>query len=441
VRIPCRGPWACALVLTTAALAQTAPPVARKALDLLLAEKYPDFIVLLSPLAKEKLTLEFLNRQVGVELRDFGKPRGVGNPVAAKDGTNTLVSFPVQFPETTVNVQFTLNAAGQVAGLYFRPAGAPLPALWKRPSYSNPALFRERDVTVGADPWKLGATLTVPAGKGRFPAVVLVHGPGPLDRDESIYSNHIFRDIAEGLATRGIGVLRYDKRTRIYGEKMSDMDFTIQDETVDDALKAVALARQQPDIDPNRVFVLGHSLGGYISPRIAARDGKLAGLIFLAANARPIEDVALEQNEYMVGKNPPPEVLKRLDDLRAEVSKVKQLQAGKSNPMVVMGLPSGYLLDLKGYDPASQAKRLTIPMLFLQGDRDFQVTTKDFTIWKNALAGRANAAFHDYPGLNHLFIAGEGKSSPAEYRNAGNVDAKAIQDIAAFILATKPMKH
>jgi dienelactone hydrolase len=439
VKGPCRGPLACALVLTCVALAQTAPPVARKALDLLLAEKYPDFIALLSPLAKEKLTLEFLSHQVSGELKDFGKPKGIGSPVSAKDGANTLVSFPVEFPQTIVNVQFTLNAANQIAGLYLRPAGAPLPALWKPPSYSNQSSFHERDVTVGADPWKLGATLTSPSGRAHAPAVVLVHGPGPLDRDESIYSNHIFRDIAQGLSSRGIAVLRYDKRTKIYGEKMSDMDFTIEDETVGDALKALALARQQPEIDPNRVFMLGHSLGGYISPRIAAKDGKLAGLIFLAANARPIEDVALEQNEYMVhlGKNPPPEVLKRLEELRTEVAKVKHLQSGKPNPPVVMGLPAGYLLDLKGYDPAAQAKQLSIPMLFLQGDRDFQVNAKDFTIWKNTFGARPNVTFHDYPTLNHLFIAGEGKSSPAEYRNAGNVDSQVIGDIVTFVLATK----
>jgi pimeloyl-ACP methyl ester carboxylesterase len=191
-------------------------------------------------------------------------------------------------------------------------------------------------------------------------------------------------------------------------------------------------------VDPGRIYVLGHSLGGYISPRIAARDGKLAGLIFLAANARPIEDVALEQNEYMVhlGANPPPEVLKRLDDLRAEVAKVKQMQPGKSNPMVVMGLPSGYVLDLKGYDPAVEAKRLTVPMLFLQGQRDFQVNMKDFEIWKSALGGRKNAAFHSYPALNHLFIPGEGQSSPAEYRKAGNVDGSVVSDIAAFVLGS-----
>lgn len=427
------------LLTVAGALAQSAPPAARKALDLLLAEKYSDFISLLSPLAKEKLTPEFLRDHVGSEIKSFGSVEGIGNPVSAKDGTNTLISFPVKCQHVTVNVQFTLNGSGQVAGLYFRPVSAPLPALWKRPPYSKPDTFSEREVTVGADPWKLGGTLLLPVGKGKFPGVVLVHGPGALDRDETVYGNRMFRDLAEGLASRGIAVLRYDKRTKVYGDKMSDMDFTIQDETVDDALKAVALLRRQPEVDPTRIFVLGHSLGGYISPRIALKDARLAGLVFMAANARPIEDVALEQNEYLVhqGTDPPPEVLKRLEELRAEVSKVKQLEPGKSNPLVVMGLPSGYLLDLKGYDPATQAKRLALPMLFLQGGRDFQVTMKDFGIWKNALGARSNATFRSYPALNHLFIAGEGQGNPAEYRTPGNVDGTVISDLAAFITGSK----
>jgi pimeloyl-ACP methyl ester carboxylesterase len=220
---------------------------------------------------------------------------------------------------------------------------------------------------------------------------------------------------------------------------MSEMDYTVEQETVDDAVRAAALLRHQPGIDPNRIFVIGHSLGGYLAPRIASRDGKLAGLVFLAANARPIEIMALEQNEYVANltNNPSPEAQKRLADLRAEVVKVRNLDPGKPNPPALMGLPLAYLLDLKGYDPLAAARRLAIPMLFLQGARDFQVTMKDFDLWKSALSGRPNVAFISYPSLNHLFIAGEGKSTPAEYRTAGNFNADALTGIANWLLAQK----
>ena len=99
-------------------------------------------------------------------------------------------------------------------------------------------------MTVGDDAWKLGGTLLIPNGKPPFPALVLVHGPGPNDRDESVYSNKIFADLAEGLASRGIAVLRYDKRTKVYAAQMSEMDYTVEQETVEDALRAVALLRR-----------------------------------------------------------------------------------------------------------------------------------------------------------------------------------------------------
>jgi dienelactone hydrolase len=413
--------------------------VGHRALDLLLAEKYTELSGLLAPVAKDTLTPTFLRDRAGVEIKGFGKLGSIGEPVIARDGRNTLVSFPVQFSKVSVNIQFTLTDSGQLAGLYFRPANAPLPPVWQRPTYSRPESFREREVTVGDDAWKLGGTLLIPVGKPPFPALVLVHGPGPSDRDESIYSNKIFADLAEGLATRGLAVLRYDKRTKIYTATMSEMDYTVQQETVEDAVRAAALLRHQPEIDPNRIFILGHSLGGYLAPRIAAQDGKLAGLIFLAANARPVEIMALEQNEYVasLGNGPSPEIQKRLADLRAEVLKVKNLEPGKTNPPVLMGLPLAYLLDLKAYDPLAAAKRLAIPMLFLQGERDFQVTMKDFDLWKSALGGRSNVTFRAYPGLNHLFLVGEGKSSPAEYRVTGNFNVEAVGGIANWLLAQK----
>jgi dienelactone hydrolase len=408
---------------------------ARKALDLLLAEKYPDLTGLLTPAAKQRLTIEFLHDKVGGEIRTFGQMNSIGEPVQAKDGDNTLISFPVHFATNRVYVQFTLDASLQVSGLYLRPLNAPLPKVWQRPAYSNPEAFTQREVTIGSDEWKLGGTLTVPVGKRPVPGVVLIHGPGPNDRDEEIYSNRIFRDIAEGLSSRGIAVLRYDKRTLTYGDKMGYMAFTLEQETVEDAVRAIDVLRHQPEVAANRIYVLGHSLGGYAAPRIAARDGKLAGLIFFAANARPIEDVALDQNDYVahLSGDPSAQAQQRLDALKAEVAKVKNLQPGTVPPQVVMGLPGVYMLDLKGYQPAEQAKRLAVPMLFLQGGRDFQVTSKDVAIWKTALAGRPKVEFKEYPALNNVFIAGEGNPGPSDFLKQGNVDPAVISDIATWI--------
>ena len=390
---------------------------------------------MLTSAAKDRLTVDFLHDKVGGEIRTFGQVNGIGDPVTAKDGDNTLVSFPVHFAVNRVYIQFTLDPSLQVSGLYVRPLNAPLPKVWQRPAYSNPEAFTQRDVTIGTDEWKLSGTLTVPVGKRAVPGVVLVHGPGPHDRDEEIYSNRIFRDLAEGLSSRGIAVLRYDKRTLTYGNKMGDMAFTLDQETVEDAVRAIGVLRQQPEVAGNRVYVLGHSLGGYAAPRIAARNGKLAGIIFFAANARPIEDVALDQNDYLahLQGDPSPEIQQRLDALKAEVGRVKNLQPGTPPPQLLLGLPGVYLMDLKNYNPAAQAKQLNIPMLFLLGGRDFQITSKDFALWKAALAGRDNVQFKEYPALNNIFVAGEGKPGPSDYLKQGNVDPAVINDIATFI--------
>jgi len=441
-RLESVGTWSAALLLAAlsgAPLAAQAVEAGRKALDLLLASRYSEFGELLSADAKEKLTPEFLRDRVGAEIKSFGKLEEVGQPVAEKSGSSDIVSFPVRFSSVKVSVQFTLNASGQVAGLHFRPPDEPLPQVWNRPSYSKPELFSEREVTVGADEWKLPGTFTFPSGKGPFPAVVLVHGPGPNDRDESIYTTRIFADIAEGLASRGIAVLRYDKRTRVYGSEMSEIAFTLREETIEDAVRAIALARRQPEVDPGRVFVLGHSLGGYAIPRIAREDGKLAGAVVLAGNARHLEDLALAQTEFMLNAKggASPDEQKRLELLKAEVAKVKSLVAGDDNPPTLAGLPTAYFLDLKGYDPAAEARRLAIPMLLLQGERDFQVTLEDFALWKTGLAGAKNITFQTYPALNHLFIAGAGPPSPLEYRKAGNVAPAVIEDVSAWIAAQK----
>src|SRR5262249_29401225 len=164
---------------------------------------------------------------------------------------------------------------GRIAGLRFRPPAAPA-APYSPPAYVTPASYTETEFTVGSGDWPLPGTLEMPVGAGPFPALVLVQGSGPNDRDETLFGNKPFKDLALGLASRGVAVLRYDKRTKVYQAKLAGVPgLTVTEEVVEDALAAVKTLRAQPRIDPARVFVLGHSLGGMLIPRIAARPASL----------------------------------------------------------------------------------------------------------------------------------------------------------------------
>lgn len=275
----------------------------------------------------------------------------------------------------------------------------------------------------------------MPSGAGPFPAVVLVHGSGPNDRDETIGPNKPFKDLAWGLATRGIAVLRYEKRTKQCPTQMiaSMATLTVNEETVNDALVAAEYLRSVRGVAPNRVFILGHSLGGTVAPRIAARDPRLAGIILLAASNRNLADLMLAQNEYLASLDGTvtPDEARTLDELRQQVERVKALDFKEGE--VILGAAKAYWADILGYDPVATARALTIPMLILQGERDYQVTLADFAAWQAGLAGRAGVAFKSYPSLNHLFMTGSGQPNPAEYDVAGNVAREVVDDIAAWI--------
>jgi len=293
---------------------------------------------------------------------------------------------------------------------------------------SLPKGIAERYITVGKSPWELPGTLTLPEGNGPFPAVVLVHGSGPNDRDERIGDSHTFRDIAWGLAEKGIAALRYDKRTFVHGAKCAEQkNLTLNDETVDDAVLAVKLASQIQEINSGKVFVIGHSLGGYALGRIAESATGAAGFVSLAGAARPLEDLIQEQ---FSSKGLPENDMKKVNESVAKV-KSKDLTADTSE--LTFGVPASYWLDLRGYDPVASLARAKRPVLILQGEADIQVTMTDFALWKKGLS---KAEHKSFPKLNHLFMPVEGKSTGMEYYAAGqSVDASVIQTIAAWIKA------
>jgi dienelactone hydrolase len=337
--------------------------------------------------------------------------------------------IPGNFEKGKKDFLVTCDSNGKVAGFFIKDHASPL----AEPPYANKNLFEEIPVKVGTGSIVLDGTLSLPKGAGPFPAVVLVHGSGAHDRDETVGASKPFRDIAFGLASNGIAVLRYEKRNYRHAKEMIAQltTMTVKEETIDDAIEAVKVLREQKKIDPNKIFVLGHSLGGYLIPRIAMADPKLAGVISMAGSTRPTEDLVIEQFAYLHSLK-----LASQEQVDKGIADAKTLKDPSfySSDKTVLGAPAFYWKDLQGYDPAKLGAELKMPILVIQGESDFQVTMKgDFSRWKNSLANHSNATLKSYPGLCHLFTKAGNPPSPLDYEKAQNVDAQVVDDIASWI--------
>lgn len=411
---------------------------ARSFVELMAAGKHADAVKMMDakvasalPESQLKATWESLISQVGA----FD---GIAASRIADESGFRVVYVTCRFKSAILDTKVVFDAAGLVSGLWFVPSSA-VTGEYVTPPYVNTDSFSEVECEIGSGKWVLPATLTMPKGEGPFPAVVLVHGSGPNDRDETIGPNKPFKDLAWGLASNGVAVLRYEKRTKHYQLEMASVidTFTLKEETVDDALAAADYLKRTEGVDPEKVFIVGHSLGASSAPRIAATaaeegKGTPAGLVMLAPNARPLLELMIEQYEYITSLDGQVTEAEQaeLAAVRAEIAKIEGgLKPGES----ALGAPKAYWDDIMAYDPVAIASSLHLPMLVLQGERDYQVTMEDFAIWESELRDAPNVTLRSFPGLNHLFMLGEGKSSPDEYNVAGNVHSSVIETIADWV--------
>jgi dienelactone hydrolase len=368
-------------------------------------------------------------------LAQAGAFKSVTSVASAERQGYHVVTLTCAFEKAPLNLRLAFDKDSKIAGFFLLPVAPP----WTPPDYANPAAFHERTVTVITGTWQLPGTLTEPNGAGPFPAVVLVQGSGPHDEDESIGGNKPFKDLAWGLASRGIVVLRYEKRTHKYAEQyVKDLgNLTVKEEVTDDARAAAALLAQQPEVSKERICVLGHSLGGMLAPRIAEGDSQIAGIIIMAGSTRPFGQIVVDQINYLstlsgaVGEGAKTQIeaaAKFAQDYNSPT-----LKPGETVSMLDVKLPAAYVLDLRSYDPAATAARLKIPILVLQGMSDYQVTKKDLEGWEKALAGHNNVTIKTYPGLCHLFTPGGNPPSPVDYDKPGHVAKGTLDDIASWV--------
>ncbi len=445
------------LFLASMALAQEKPPqvppalrdAANKFLDLTIkgeyaeaSKNYDETMTKVYPPEKLETTWKSLAIQ-------YGPLKGRGEMRLEKKGPYEIVIVLCSFEKMELNARVVFDTKQRISGLNFAPAKDPA-ADWKAPEYANADTCREKEVKIGTGEWELPATLTLPGGgyyirqsvkkaDGPYPAVVLVHGSGSHDRDETIGPNKPFKDLALGLASRGIAVLRYVKRNKQHGTKMvKNVDkLTVKEEVTDDALAAVELLRHTERVNPDKIFVLGHSLGGMMAPSIGQADPRIAGLISLAGSSRPLDEVIVDQTNYLMAASPAPpeEQLKALEDLRTKSLEMMKRDLSKDVPadQLPLGVPIAYWRSIKAIDPAAVAKELKMPMLVLQGGSDFQVTKKDYDRWKSVIGDRKDVEYKWYPRLSHLFMLVGEQGKPGDYEKSGHVTGEVVEDIASWI--------
>ena len=425
-----------ALFITSASFAQGLLSLFNRSdefFKLMQDKKFNEAHAFFDPVAQTKIStadLEKLWVDLDTKLGKFESSEPVQNKV---QGDLFVVTVEGKFAYTTQNFTLAFNKAEKLVGFFVQPPSNTQNYL--NPAYADTTLYSQKEIYIKSPGHSLVGILTAPKNSTNYPLVVLVHGNGPNDMDATVGPNKPFKDLAAGLASKGIASIRYVKRTMIYQGEFAGA-FTVKEETIDDAVAAIALARTTPGVDKKQIYLLGHSLGGTLAPRIAALAPDLNGVIIAEATSRKFTDLLVEQNKYMFdqAKDTTQLLKKEFDTLLTALNKSRITTAGTMKPdSLILGLPVSYWVDLNLYNQVEAAKNIKQRILIIQGENDFEVTVNDYNLWKSGLSSKSNATFKLYPDLNHLLSSQLEKGNQRQYQAASSVSESLIIDIVNWI--------
>lgn len=397
-----------------------------------------EFILPLRPVPPESV----LEKGWKIVRNTFGHYESADDPIITRAWGFTTVKVPLNFQNGPFGMLLQMTPGGSLVGFRLLSRSAlGLGTGWKKPPYADERAH-EVEMTLGKGELEVGGTLCLPhttTATTQFPCVVFLAGSGPCDRDSTIEENKPLKDLALGLASRGIASLRFDKVTFTHAKAMQKRkNMTLTDEYVEHAVDAVLQARQHPNIISEKVFILGHSLGAVVAPMVATMDEELAGCIIMAGPAEPIYRCYIRQLEYIKSLDGPeaPYIEKQIDQAREQADLADSDRLTMSTPArkLPFGIGPAYWLDYRRFQPIERSSSLGKPMLVMQGDRDYQVGVKDdYEQWYQGLQDQSNVQLRLYDGLNHLFVFGRRPSAPLEYAIPGNVDERILVDLAEWV--------
>jgi dienelactone hydrolase len=377
-------------------------------------------------------------RLESVEGTYVGRAAGHGVIIEAR----RYVFVTMQFANGAFEALAACDKDGLISILQGAPASDALTKIKNAKPEVEPSGVRREPMVVPSAFGPLPGTLTLPAGSGRFPAVVIVAGAGQNDADGTNGPNKPYRDLAEGLAAEGVASLRYDKIQRAYlAQVIFSEHFTVDDEVTRDVLTASDLLRQHSRIDPRRQFLLGHSLGAMMAPKIASQFRGLAGMILMAPPGEPILNNAVHQTLYIAEAQhaAQDQIDAALQTIRDEQALLRDADPTQFLRGDFQGMHQNWWLSLSRYDPIVWAEKSRLPTLIMQGERDYKVIpTYSLARWKAVFAGNPRVKIKLYPGLNHFFMTAVDLPPPQDEEVSGHVDDKVIRDIAAWIRSVPP---
>jgi len=406
------------LLIPFIGLCQTPKQIAKAFVEAFCNKQFDTAISYIDSSLQSKVTPALLGQINNSLIQKIGSFKGVMDVNQHQAGGYLNCFVYTAFEKDSLDIKTVFNKNNKIMGFVFV----------KHEDDSNAYNIKSGNLT-------LPGTLLIAKDNNQKKLVILVHGSGANDRDETLGQLKPFKDLAQGLLKAGISTYRYDKRTFV-APKSLPKNFTVDDVVTNDVLNIIHYFNNNDTFQNYKLYVIGHSLGAFMAPRIAKKaKGVVNGVVMMAGPARPIQDLILEQLTYLDSLTPSKELDEKLKEVKRQIHYMHGNAFNQNSPSdsLLSKQQASFWLSFNAYKPLEVIKSINTPFLILQGEKDYQVRMADFNLWKRATNGMSNISFKSYPGLSHLFMQSNGTPSPKDYEGEKHIPSQVINDIASWI--------